>query len=51
MRQTDEVLIQHNVPAAMRDSTTLMSNVYRLATRGEYPVGVRMKRSKIAVRS
>ncbi len=38
MRQTEEVLIQHNVPAAMRDGTTLMSNVYRPATRGEYPV-------------
>jgi uncharacterized protein len=38
LRQTEEVFIQHNVPAAMRDGTTLMSNVYRPTTRGEYPV-------------
>jgi putative CocE/NonD family hydrolase len=38
LRQTEEVLIQRNVPAVMRDGTTLMSNVYRPAVRGEYPV-------------
>ena len=38
MRLTEEVLIQRNVPAAMRDGTTLMSNVYRPAAEGEYPV-------------
>jgi putative CocE/NonD family hydrolase len=33
-----EVLIRKNVPATMRDGTTLMSNVYRPADSGEYPV-------------
>jgi putative CocE/NonD family hydrolase len=32
------VLIQRNVPAEMRDGTTLMSNVYRPSGSGEYPV-------------
>ncbi len=38
MRQIEEVLVQVNVPAKMRDGTTLMANVYRPAARGEYPV-------------
>ena len=38
MRLTEEVLIQRNVPAVMRDGTSLMSNVYRPAAEGEYPV-------------
>ena len=33
-----EVTVQKNVPAEMRDGTTLMSNVYRPADGGEYPV-------------
>ena len=33
-----EVLIQRDVPAGMRDGTTLMSNVYRPADGGPYPV-------------
>ena len=33
-----EVLVQQNVPAEMRDGTTLMSNVYRPAGDGDYPV-------------
>lgn len=33
-----EILIQKNVPAEMRDGVTLMSNVYRPADEGEYPV-------------
>jgi len=36
--RTKEVLIQHDVPAGMRDGTTLMSNVYRPAGGGLYPV-------------
>jgi uncharacterized protein len=32
------VLIQKNVPAGMRDGANLMSNVYRPAAGGEYPV-------------
>jgi putative CocE/NonD family hydrolase len=32
------VLIQRDVPAVMRDGTTLMSNVYRPSGSGEYPV-------------
>jgi uncharacterized protein len=35
---TEEVLVRINVPARMRDGTTLMSNVYRPAAGGEYPV-------------
>jgi putative CocE/NonD family hydrolase len=35
---TREVLVQRNVPAVMRDGATLMSNVYRPAESGEYPV-------------
>ena len=33
-----EVLFQHNVPAGMRDGTTLMANVYRPASEETYPV-------------
>jgi len=33
-----EVLVQRDVPAVMRDGTALMSNVYRPAGGGEYPV-------------
>jgi putative CocE/NonD family hydrolase len=33
-----EILLQKNVPAKMRDGTTLMSNVYRPAGDGDYPV-------------
>ncbi len=33
-----EIQVQKNVPAEMRDGTTLMSNVYRPAGDGEYPV-------------
>ncbi|HJQ29924.1 MAG TPA: CocE/NonD family hydrolase, partial [Rubrobacter sp.] len=33
-----EVLVQRNVPAVMRDGATLMSNVYRPVGSGEYPV-------------
>jgi len=38
MNSTQDVTIQSNVPALMRDGTTLMSNVYRPAADGEYPV-------------
>ena len=38
MNFVSEVTVQHNVPARMRDGTTLMSNVYRPAADGEYPV-------------
>ena len=33
-----EIILQKNVPAEMRDGATLMSNVYRPAGTGEYPV-------------
>ncbi|MGH3145128.1 MAG: CocE/NonD family hydrolase, partial [Rubrobacter sp.] len=33
-----EIVVQKDVPAAMRDGTTLMSNVYRPTDDGEYPV-------------
>lgn len=33
-----EITVQKNVPAEMRDGTILMSNVYRPADEGEYPV-------------
>ncbi len=33
-----EILVQKNVPATMRDGTTLMSDVYRPAEGGPYPV-------------
>ncbi len=33
-----EIRVQKNVPAEMRDGTTLFSNVYRPAGDGEYPV-------------
>src|SRR5215203_5291819 len=36
--RTVEVLIQKNVPATMRDGTTLMSNVYGPSEGGPYPV-------------
>ena len=35
---TGDVTVQTDVPARMRDGTTLMSNVYRPAAEGEYPV-------------
>ena len=35
---SSEVRVQLDVPATMRDGTTLMSNVYRPAADGEYPV-------------
>jgi len=38
LRPPKEVLIQRNVPAVMRDSTTLMSNVYRPVGDGPNPV-------------
>lgn len=38
MSRTTEVLVQKNVPARMRDGTTLMSNVYRPADGGPHPV-------------
>ena len=38
MDRTVEVLIQKNVPATMRDGTTLMSNVYGPSEGGPYPV-------------
>jgi putative CocE/NonD family hydrolase len=38
MDPAPEVTLQRNVPALMRDGTTLMSNVYRPAAEGEYPV-------------
>lgn len=36
--QTWEITIQKNLPAQMRDGTTLMADVYRPAGEGEYPV-------------
>ncbi|MDQ3865157.1 MAG: hypothetical protein M3317_17005, partial [Actinomycetota bacterium] len=33
-----EIILQKHVPARMRDGTTLMSNVYRPADDGTYPV-------------
>jgi uncharacterized protein len=36
--QIEEITVRHNVPATMRDGTTLMSNVYRPAAGGPYPV-------------
>ena len=38
MDRTLEVLVQRDVPAVMRDGTALISNVYRPAKSGEYPV-------------
>ncbi|MEJ7819698.1 MAG: CocE/NonD family hydrolase [Rubrobacteraceae bacterium] len=38
MKATTEIRVQKNVPAEMRDGTTLMANVYRPADDGEYPV-------------
>ena len=38
MGPTWEMIVQKNVPARMRDGTTLMSDVYRPADDGEYPV-------------
>jgi len=38
MNRIEEITVQTNVPATMRDGTTLMSNVYRPADDGEYPV-------------
>jgi len=38
MKPTEEIVVQRNVPAEMRDDTVLMSNVYRPAAGGPYPV-------------
>ena len=38
MAETWEVVVRGNVPATMRDGTVLMSNVYRPAGGGPYPV-------------
>jgi uncharacterized protein len=38
LSRIEEITVRHNVPAAMRDGTTLMSNVYRPAAGGPYPV-------------
>lgn len=38
MALTEEILVQKNVPARMRDGTTLVADVYRPAGDGEYPV-------------
>src|SRR5918911_1395396 len=38
MSLAEEIIIQKNVPARMRDGTTLMADVYRPAGSGEYPV-------------
>jgi uncharacterized protein len=38
LTRTWEVVVRGNVPARMRDGTTLMSNVYRPAEDGPYPV-------------
>ncbi|MDQ3237697.1 MAG: CocE/NonD family hydrolase [Actinomycetota bacterium] len=38
MNRIEEITVQTNVPATMRDGTTLMANVYRTAGDGEYPV-------------
>ena len=38
MGPTWEMTVQKNVPARMRDGTSLMSDVYRPAESGEYPV-------------
>ena len=38
MGQTWEITVQKNVPARMRDGTSLMSDVYRPAGGGEHPV-------------
>jgi uncharacterized protein len=38
MPPIQEILVQKNVPATMRDGTTLMANVYRPAGGGPYPV-------------
>ncbi|MBA3389327.1 MAG: CocE/NonD family hydrolase, partial [Rubrobacter sp.] len=38
MNRIEEITVQTNVPATMRDGTTLMANVYRPADDGEYPV-------------
>ena len=38
MNSTQEIIVQKNVPAEMRDGVTLVSDVYRPAEVGEYPV-------------
>jgi uncharacterized protein len=38
LNRTIKVLIEKNVPAGMRDGTTLMSDVYRPTESGKYPV-------------
>jgi putative CocE/NonD family hydrolase len=38
LSQIEEITVRHNVPAAMRDGTTLRSNVCRPAAGGPYPV-------------
>src|SRR5919202_944009 len=38
MALAEEIIVQKNVPAEMRDGTTLVADVYRPAGSGEYPV-------------
>ncbi len=38
LSRTQEVLVQRDVPAQMRDGTTLLANVYRPVGEGDYPV-------------
>src|SRR5919199_276987 len=38
MALAEEIIVQKNVPAEMRDGTTLVADVYRPAGTGEYPV-------------
>jgi len=38
MARAEEIIIQKNVPAGMRDGTTLVADVYRPAGDGEYPI-------------
>jgi putative CocE/NonD family hydrolase len=38
LNRIEEIVVRRNVPAVMRDGTTLMSNVYRPAAGGPYPV-------------
>ncbi len=38
MSLAEEITIQKNVPAEMRDGTTLVADIYRPAGDGEYPV-------------
>lgn len=38
MALVEEILVQKNLPAKMRDGTTLVADVYRPASDGEYPI-------------